>query len=606
MHIIKAFLFAALIASSSLFAGSPAHAQSAQALPAASLHGEIKYKPGFTHLEYTNPQAPKGGTLKLSATGSFDSLNPYILKGTPAAGLTFLGNNLVFESLMEQSNDEPFTMYGLLAETVEIPEARDWVAFNLNPKAAWADGTPVTASDVVWTFNTLMEKGSPFFKAYYNDVKDVKATSKRRVIFHFGHGGNAELPLIVAQLPVLPEAYWKDKDFAATTLTPPMGSGPYAISTVSPGRAITYAKREDWWGKDLPLYKGRYNFDRISYEYFRDDNVALEAFLAGAFDVRLENTAKLWATAYDAPAVKDGRIIKDEIENGRPAGMQGYIFNLRRPVFAEPKVREAIGLAFDFEWSNKQFAYGAYKRTHSYFENSELASSGLPQGRELEILEKFKDQLPPELFTKKFEVPKTDGSGRNRENLKEAATLLDEAGYTLNKQGLREKDGQVLRFEIIDVNPAFERWSLPFIRNLKRIGIEASFRTVDSAQYQNRMNDFDYDMTVMSIPQSDSPGNEQRDFWASSKADIPGSRNYMGLKDPVVDALIDLIIAAPSREELVARTHALDRVLLWKYMVVPQWYTNTWRLAYWAKLAHPEKLSDMTPGITDTWWVKEQ
>lgn len=584
----------------------PAQAQSATPQPAASLHGEVKYMPGFTHLDYTNPQAPKGGTLKLSATGTYDSLNPYILKGTPAAGLTFLGNNLVFESLMEQSNDEPFTMYGLLAQTVEIPEKRDWVAFNLNPKATWADGTPVTADDVVWTFNTLMEKGSPFFKAYYNDVKDVKATSKRRVIFHFGHGGNAELPLIVAQLPVLPMNDWTDKDFGATTLTPPMGSGPYAISDVSPGRTITYTKRDDWWGKDLPLNTGRYNFERVRYEYFRDDNVALEAFLAGAYDVRLENTAKLWATAYDAPAVKDGRIIKEEIENGHPAGMQGFIFNLRRPVFSDVKVREAIGLAFDFEWSNKQFAYSAYKRTHSYFENSELASSGLPKGRELEILEQFKDKLPPELFTKEYSVPKTDGSGRNRENLKYAAALLDEAGYTLNKDGLREKDGKVLRFEIIDVNPAFERWSLPFIRNLKRIGIEASFRTVDSAQYQNRMNDFDYDMTVMSIAQSDSPGNEQRDFWASSKADIPGSRNYMGLKDPVVDELIDMIIAAPSREELVARTHALDRVLLWKYMVVPQWYTNTWRLAYWAKLAHPETLSDMTPGISDTWWVKEK
>ena len=576
---------------------------------AVSMHGEVKYAPDFTHLDYTNPDAPKGGTLKLSALGSYDSLNPYIVKGSPAAGLTFLGSNLVFESLMEQSNDEAFTMYGRLAETIELPEDRSWVAFNLRPEARWADGSTVTATDVVWSFNTLMEKGTPFFKAYYGDVKNVTATSPSRVKFTFLHNGNAELPLILSQMPVLPEAYWSDEahDFSKTTLTPPMGSGPYEISQVVPGRSITYTKRDDWWGSDLAINKGRYNFQNIVYDYYLDDNVALEAFLSGAYDVRLENTAKLWATAYNTPAVNSGDIEKEEIQNGRPAGMQGYIFNLRRDIFKDPNVREAIAYAFDFEWSNKQFAYGSYTRTDSYFENSELASSGIPQGRELDILEQFRDQLPSELFTEKYSPPSSDGSGNIRTNLRTAAKLLEEAGYVLGENGIRvhEETGRPLRFEIIDGNPVFERWTLPFIRNLKRIGVDANFRAVDSAQYQNRMNDYDYDMTIMSIGQSSSPGNEQLDFWGSEKADIPGSRNYMGIKNPVVDDLIRMIIEAPSREELVARTRALDRVLLWNHYVVPHWHFDKWRIAYWSKLSHPETLSDLTPGISETWWVEQ-
>ena len=500
-------------------------------------------------------------------------------------------------------------MYGRLAETIELPEDRSWVAFNLRPEARWADGSTVTATDVVWSFNTLMEKGTPFFKAYYGDVKNVTATSPSRVKFTFLHNGNAELPLILSQMPVLPEAYWSDEahDFSKTTLTPPMGSGPYEISQVVPGRSITYTRRDDWWGADLAINKGRYNFENIVYDYYLDDNVALEAFLSGAYDVRLENTAKLWATAYNTPAVKSGDIEKEEIQNGRPAGMQGYIFNLRRDIFKDAKVREAIGYAFDFEWSNKQFAYGSYTRTDSYFENSELASSGIPQGRELEILEQFRDQLPSELFTEKYSPPSSDGSGNIRTNLRTAAKLLEEAGYVLGENGIRvhEETGRPLRFEIIDGNPVFERWTLPFIRNLKRIGVDANFRAVDSAQYQNRMNDYDYDMTIMSIGQSSSPGNEQLDFWGSEKADIPGSRNYMGIKNPVVDDLIRMIIEAPSREELVARTRALDRVLLWNHYVVPHWHFDKWRIAYWSKLSHPETLSDLTPGISETWWVEQ-
>lgn len=478
MKLIKIFLLAFLICLSNF-----AQAQTATPKHAASMHGEVKYPLGFAHFDYVNPGAPKGGTLKQAAVGSFDSLNPYIIKGSPAAGLTFLGNNLVFESLMEQSHDEPFTMYGLLAETIEMPDDRSWVAFNLHPKAKWNDGKSITAEDVVWTFNTLMKDGSPFFQAYYGDVKNVKATSNSRVLFTFKHDKNAELPLVISQLPVLPKHYWEKEEntFSKTTLKAPLGSGPYKISEVIPGRSVTYTKVDDWWGNDLPNNKGRYNFENIVYDYYRDDNVALEALFSGNYDIRNENTAKLWETAYDAKPVQDGRIIKEEIENGRPSGMQGYIYNIRRPVFQDAKVREALSYAFDFDWSNKQFAYGAYKRTDSYFENSELASSDLPQGRELEILKQFKGQLPNRVFEEAYSVPKSDGSGNIRQNLRKAADLLKEAGYELGKDGIRthKETNQKLQFEIIDSNPAFERWTLPFIRNLKKLGVVANFRVVD-------------------------------------------------------------------------------------------------------------------------------
>jgi microcin C transport system substrate-binding protein len=353
--------------------------------------------------------------------------------------------------------------------------------------------------------------------------------------------------------------------------------------------------------------KGRYNFDKIAYSYYRDQNVALEAFFAGEFDLQQENVAKLWATAYTAPAIKDGRIIKAEISNTRPTGMQGFIYNTRRPVFADPEVRKALAYAFDFEWENKQFAFGAYNRTRSYFENSDLASHGLPTPAELEILEPFRDQLPPEVFTTEYNPPSTDGSGNNRANLKKAADILDAAGYKVASDSIRvhDKTGTRLKFEFMDANPAFERWILPFTQNLKKIGVEASFRVVDDAQYINRMQNFDFDMTTMVIPQSDSPGNEQREFWTSAKADLQGSRNYIGLKNPVIDKLVDGLIASDTREELVNQSRALDRVLQWDYLCIPNWYYNKWRLAWWSKLDHPKTLSGLTPAVTDTWWVKE-
>ncbi len=576
-----------------------------------AMHGKAKYESNFKHLDYTNPDAPKGGTLKNSAIGNFDSLNPFIIKGTPVAGMTFLGQSMIYDSLMEQSYDEPFSMYGLLAQTIEYDtDDRTWVAFNLNPAAKWHDGKPVTAEDVVWSFNTYIAHGSPFFKAYYGDVTKAEATSDSRVKFTFKDDGNAELPLILSQISILPKHYWtrEENDFTKTTLTPPLGSGPYKIEKIDAGRSITYKRVADYWGKDVPINKGKFNFDRIEFDYYKDSNVALEAFFANEYDYRIENTAKLWETAYTAPPVKNGEIIKEEIPHLRPQGMQAFIFNLRKPIFDDIRVRQALEQAFDFEWSNKQFAYDGYKRSNSYFENSELSSKdGAPSGRILEILEEYRGKISDDIFTARYQPPKTDGSGNLRQNLRKAMNLLDAAGYKLADDGIRvhEETGERLSFEIIDSNPLFERWVLPMITNFKRIGVEANFRTLDPAQYQNRINDFDFDMTVMSIGQSDSPGNEQRDFWASFKADIPGSRNYMGIKDPVIDDLIEKIIKAPNREELIALTRALDRILLAGHYVIPHWHVDYWRVAYWNKLGRPKTLSNLTPAVADTWWVKE-
>ena len=371
---------------------------------AIALHGEPKYGPDFDHVDYVNPDAPKGGTLKMGVVGSFDSLNPFIVKGTPAAGMNFLRSGFVYQSLMQNAWDEPFTLYGVLAESIEVSPERDWVAFDLRPEAKWADGKPVTAEDVVWTFNTILEKGQPFFKAYYGDVKSVTAESERRVKFDFSVKGNAELPLIVAEIAILPKHFWTDREFDKTSLEAPLGSGPYMVGDVEAGRSVTYVRDPNWWGKDLPFFKGFYNFDRVEYDYYRDANVALEAFLAHEYDVKMENTAKLWESAYNIPALESGELIKDEIENSRPAGMQGFAYNIRRDVFKDEAVREALNYAFDFEWSNKQFAYGAYTRTDSFYENSELAwdggeNKGTPQGDVLTLLERFKGQLPDSVFS---------------------------------------------------------------------------------------------------------------------------------------------------------------------------------------------------------------
>lgn len=578
-----------------------ANAASIAPVHGMALHGAPKYAADFRHLDYVNPDAPKGGTLRMSAVGTFDSLNGYIIKGSPASGL-----GMIHETLLQQTEDEPFSAYGLLAESIEVPADRSWIIFNLRPEAKWHDGQPVTADDVVWSFNTLTTEGAPFYKGYYNNVKTVEALSPARVKFTFDMAGNLELPLIVGQMPVLPKHFYTNgiNAFEESTLTPPLGSGAYKIGKVTPGRSIEYDRVNDWWGKDLPINRGKYNFDKVTYEYFRDSNVLLEAFFADQFDFRQENTAKLWATAYDAPAVKDGRIIKKTIDHKLPQGFQGFIYNTRRPLFQDRAVREAIGYAFDYEWSNKSLAYDSYKRTRSFFSNSEMEASGLPAGRELEILEPFRDKLPPEVFTTEFNPPKTDGSGNNRANLKKAADILDAAGWKVGSDGIRTKDGRRLEFEFIDDNPMFERWVMPFTKNLEKIGVKANYRAIDPAQYQNRLNNYDFDMTVGLFGQSNSPGNEQREFWGSAVADVPGGRNIIGVRDPVVDELIKLIVSAPSREELVVRCRALDRVLQWGFYGIPNWHMPAWRIAYWDRFGAPARNPEFGLPVAETWWTK--
>jgi len=564
-----------------------------------SLFGELKYPPDFQHLEYVNPEAPKGGHVRSEASGTFDSLNGFIIKGSPAAGL-----GLIYDSLMENVQDEPSSEYGLLAESVEVPADLSWVAFTLREEARWHDGQPVTPADVIFSFETLKEKGAPFFRYYYANVDKVERTGPRTVKFSFSGPPNRELPQIVGQLQVLPKHYWQGREFDATTLEPPLGSGPYRIKDLNAGRWIAYERVEDYWGRDLPVQKGRYNFDTLRYEYFRDSTIALEAFKAHGFDFRQESNSKLWATAYDFPAVRDGRVVKEQIGHEIPTGMQGFAFNLRRPQFQDRKVREALTYGFDFEWSNKNLFYGQYTRTESYFSNSELAAEGLPGPAELALLEPLRSQIPDEVFTSEYRAPATDGSGNNRGNLRTATKLLNEAGWEVRDGVLtRLSDGLKMRLEILLVQPAFERIVAPWAESLRRLGVEVSIRLVDSSQYIRRTDTFDFDVTVASWGQSLSPGNEQRDFWGSEAAAREGSRNLIGIKDPAIDRLIDHVIFATSRDELVAASRALDRVLLWGHYVVPNWHIRSFRVAYWNRFSKPAVRPKYGLGFTDTWWI---
>lgn len=565
------------------------------------MHGEPKYGPGFSHFDYVNPDAPKGGTLAMAAIGTFDNLNPFIVKGAAAAGI-----GLLYETLTTTALDEPFTEYGLLAAKIEVPDDRSYVAYELRPEARWHDGRPVTVEDVIFSFETLKAKGLPFYRAYYANVAKVIQDGGRRVKFVFDGTPNRELPLIVGQMPILPKHYWEGRAFDQTTLEPPLGSGPYKIKSVDAGRSIVYERVKDYWGADIPVNRGRNNVDIIRYDYYRDPNVALEAFKAGQFDLRLESSSRFWATGYDSPALQKGLIVKEEIPTEGGTGMQAFVFNIRRDKFKDPRVREALGYAFDFEWTNKTLFYGQYTRTKSYFANSELAAQGLPGPDELKLLEPYRDRLPREVFEKEYEPPVTDGSGNNRDNLREAVRLLKEAGYEVRNGKLTDtKTGEPLAFEILlDQGGLFERIVGPFAKNLERLGIGVSLRTVDDAQYENRLQNFDYDMVIATFGQSLSPGNEQRDFWGSEAADQPGSRNLIGIKDPVVDALIQKIVSAGTREELVAACRALDRVLLWNHYVIPQWHNRVTRVAYWKKIAHPATMPRYGIDLF-AWWVNQ-
>ncbi len=587
-----------------LLAAGPATAQDAgatppQALHAITQHGAPKYGPDFQHFDYADPNAPKGGEIKLSAFGGFDNLNPFILRGQTAAGA-----GLVFQTLTTGSADEVGTEYGLLAETIRVAKDRSAVTFTLRPQARFHDGTPVTAEDVIWSFETLRDKGHPVYRTYYADVAKAEKTGERAVTFTFRNTDNAELPIIMGQLPVLPQHAFAARDFATTTLEPLIGSGPYRVAEVQAGRSIAYQRVADWWAKDLPVNRGRYNFDRIRYDYYRDLDVSFEAFKAGAYDFRVEHSSKNWTTGYNTPAVKDGEIVREEIKHQDPQGMQAFAFNIRRPIFQDRKVREALNYLFDYEWTRANLSYGLFQRTKSYFANSELAATGLPSPAELALLEPFRGKIPDEVFTTPFEPPKTDGSGNIRQNLRTALGLLKEAGWDLkNNKLVNTATGAPFRFEILIAQADMERIIQPFLRNLERAGIEASIRVVDTAQYQNRTDNFDFDMTIERMAQSLSPGNEQRDYWESSRADLPGSRNTIGIKNPVVDALVEKIIAAPDREAQIAATRALDRVLLWNWYVIPHWHDSVHRVAYWNRFSHPAIAAKYGLGVTDTWWV---
>ncbi|XHF40769.1 extracellular solute-binding protein [Metapseudomonas boanensis] len=582
---------ALLLAFAGLAAAEPKHAITLYDEPA-------KYPPNFTHFSWVNPDAPKGGGLRLAGLNGFDSLNPFIPKGNSADQL-----GLIYDSLTFHSPDEPFTEYGLLAEQIEKAPDNSFVRFYLNPKARFHDGKPVTAEDVVFTFNILTEKGDPMYRHYYADVSKVVAEDSQRVRFDFKHPGNRELPLILGQLQILPKHWWETRDFGKTSLEPPLGSGPYRIAKVDAGRSIRYERVKDWWAKDLPVVRGYYNFDVITVDYYRDMSVALEAFKAGQFDFNLEYSAKDWATGYDSPALRAGKIVKESITNHNPTGMQGFAFNIRRPVFQDRRVREAIALLFDFEWANKQLFYSSYKRTGSYFENSEMAAHQLPDAAELKILEPLRGQVPDEVFTQVFTPPVSDGSGIIREQKRRAYQLLTEAGFKIENDKMVGPDGKPLAFEFLIAQANLERVILPFKRNLAELGIDLQIRRVDVSQYINRLRSRDFDMVPATWGQSNSPGNEQMEFWHSRSADSAGSRNFIGLRDPAIDKLVEGLIRSDSRQSLIKHARALDRVLLWGHYVVPNYYVDTWRVAYWNHFQRPGSTPLYDYGLF-TWWVK--
>jgi len=599
------FTFLALLATPGfLYANDAAPGPSeleAQPVHGMAMHGDPKYPKGFSHFDYVNAEAPKGGTLKMAVVANgFDSFNPFDIRGVAAAGIS----NYLYDTLLEYSADEPFSMYGLIAESIETPDNRSYVVFNLREAARFQDGEPITADDVKFSFETLTTKGHPFYRNYYADVSKVTVENPLRIRFDFQQTSNRELPLILGQMPILPAHYWEDREFGENGLTPPVGSGAYRIATFEAGRSIVYERIKDYWAKDLGVRKGRFNFDHIRYDYYTDDTVALEGFKAGSFDLRVESSAKNWATAYTGDKFDNGTIIKEAIEHHRPTGMQGFVFNTRKEIFSDPRVREALTYGFDFEWTNKNLFFGQYARTNSYFENSELASTGLPSGRELEILDGYRDQLGEDIFTTPFKAPSTDSKQGLRGNLRTALELLRSAGYEVRDgKMVHSETGKPLKFEILLFQKTFERVVLPFKNNLAKLGVDVSVRLVDSNQYVQRVREFDFDMITQAIGQSDSPGNEQREYWHSSTIDASGSRNYAGVSDPVVDELVSLVIQAPDREELVQRTRALDRVLLHGFYVVPHWYLAKDRVAYWKHLKHPATTPKNGTDL-DNWWAE--
>ncbi len=572
-----------------------------------SLFGDLKYPAGFEKFDYVNVDAPKGGRARLFSVGSFDSLNPFSFKGN-ATGLV----GLTIDTLMTTSLDEAGSEYGLIANSVKMPADFSSVTFKLRPEARFHDGSQVTPEDVIWSMIEL-KKAHPRYNFYYKNVVSGEKTGDLEVTFKFSESGNRELPQIVGQLPVLSKAWWTGKNdkgetrkLTETTLEAPLGNGAYKVASVKSGRSVTLKRAEDYWGKDLPVNRGQNNFDEIFTVYYRDSTVALEAFKGDEYDFRVENSSKDWATAYDFPAVKRGDVIREEITLRNSQGMQSFAMNTRREKFADARVRKALNLAFDFEWANENLFFGQYVRTSSFFSNSELAATGKPGEAELAILEPLKDKLPPEVFTTEYTNPVYGSQKNKRKNLRSAAKLLHEAGWKVDaKQVLRNARGEAFSIEFLLVSPLFERIVLPYAQQLKLLGIQTRVRTVDDSQYTRRVQTFDFDIIVGSWGQSLSPGNEQRDFWGSASADRNGSRNLIGIKDEAIDQLIDKVIFAKDRAELVAATKALDRALLWNHFVVPMWHIPYQRVAYWNRFGKPDVQPDHSLGFPAIWWFDE-
>lgn len=575
----------------------------AQPSPSLSLYGKAKHADSFQHYQHVNPKAPKGGVIKFGVVGTFDSLNPYIIKGTPAAGLTRLYANPLFVTLMDQSAEEPFSQYPYLAQTVELAEDRASMVYTLRQNATFHDGSPITSADVVFSFQTLLKEGLPFFKQYYGDVVKVEPMGKWQVKFTFKDGTNKELPLLLGTFPIFSKAYYSTVKFQGNPLKIPLGNGPYKISDVDPGRAITYEKVENWWGADLPVNRGRYNFQRMQYLYFRDGDVAFEAFKSRAYDIRLEGEIKKWVTGYDFPAVKEGAVVKQEIPFVQAGMMQGLFMNTRRPLFQDKMLRRALILALDFEWLNENYFYNYYERLTSFYWGMEFAAQGLPSTEELKVLEPFTAKLAPEVLTQAYTLPKSTPARGHRAALTEAIKLLKNAGYDIRDGALvNERTGQPVTFEILLNASILTKQLNAYIKNLERLGIRANLRIVDSAQYTERVEEFDYDMIFASVLQSSSPGNEQREMFGSKTRNAKGSMNYSGIEDPVVDTLIEQLIDASDRETLVTILKALDRVLLWGHYVVPFWGSSKMRMAYWKGLensgAFPKYGIDL-----NSWWA---
>ena len=601
----RRFVQASAIAAASSMASfspviGPAAAQ--ETAHGLSLFGDLKYGPDSAHFDYVEPNAPKGGTLHLATVGTFSTLNPFTLKGVSAAGAGF-----PFESLLEGAADEPDAAYGLIAAEVALAPDRRSVRFLLRPEARWHDSTPVTAADVAFSFEILATEGAPSFATQLAGVDRVETVGDREVAFHLVDPDNRKLPLIVGGMPIVSEAYFRGRSFGETTFEPPLGSGPYRVGKVDAGRSIAFERVADYWGAALPVMTGRYNFDTIFIDYYRDRTVLVEALKAGEYDFHEEFTSKVWATQYDIPAVEEGWLVKDVLPDNTPSGVQAFFINTRLPKFQDRRVREALSYVFDFEWLNKNQFFGIYDRMASYFENSDLAARGLPSQAELAILEPHRGAVPEEVFTTEFVPPSTDGSGNNRRNLRSARALLKEAGWITRDGALvNEATGEPMTIEFLYFEPTFERIYAVFARRLERLGVGVTLRLVDSVSYEERMKSHDFEITTLRFVFNLSPGAELNANFATATADQVGSSNAAGIKDPVVDALIAEVVGATDRATLVAAARALDRVLLWGHYMIPQWYKGAHHLVYWDKFGRPALKPRYARGVIDTWWVDRE